>query len=65
MCPQLAILLKLRYNILSVGTCRTNRKGWPRELLHMKKILRKKVTILLLMTISTKSHACNGVIARS
>ena len=37
MCPQLAILLKMRYNILSVGTCRTNRKGWPRELLHLKK----------------------------
>ena len=36
MCPQLAILLKMRYNILSVGTCRTNRKGWPRELLHLK-----------------------------
>ena len=26
-CPQLAILLKMKYNILSVGTCRTNRKG--------------------------------------
>ena len=35
MCPQLALLLKMKYNILSVGTCRVNRKGWPKDILKM------------------------------
>ena len=37
MCPQLAILLKAKLNILSVGTCRANRKGWPKSQLCMTK----------------------------
>ena len=37
MCPQLAVLLKIKYNILSVGTCRSNRKGWPKAIMNMKK----------------------------
>ena len=37
MCPQLAILLKAKFNILSVGTCRANRKGWPKPQLSMTK----------------------------
>ena len=37
MSPQLAILLKVKFSILSVGTCRVNRKGWPRNQLNMTK----------------------------
>ena len=38
MSPQLAILLKMKFNILSVGNCRVNRKGWPRNELNMTKL---------------------------
>jgi len=38
MCPQLAILLKVKFNILYVGTCRANRKGWPKKNLCMTKL---------------------------
>lgn len=34
-CPELAILLRERCNAYSSGTCRTNRKGWPKDLLRM------------------------------
>ena len=47
MCPQLAVLLKMKYNILSVGTCRTNRKGWPKDILNMKENSTRKGDYLL------------------
>lgn len=37
MCPELAVFLRDTMSILSVGTCRSNRVGMPKELLDMKK----------------------------
>jgi hypothetical protein len=36
-CPELAVVLRDRCKILSTGTCRKNRKGWPKELMNMEK----------------------------
>ena len=65
MCPQLAVLLKIKYNILSVGTCRSNRKGWPKAIMNMKKKTTvKRATIRFATIVLTKSVACNGEILR-
>jgi len=37
-CPELAVLLRLRYNVYTAGTCRRNRIGFPQEHLGLVKL---------------------------
>jgi hypothetical protein len=34
-CPELSVLLRDQWKILTTGTCRKHRKGWPKDLLVM------------------------------
>jgi Transposase IS4 len=36
-CPELALLLRLKFKILSTGTCQQNRKGWSKDLMNLSK----------------------------
>jgi Transposase IS4 len=36
-CPELALLLRQKFKILSTGTCRKNRKGWDRTVMNLEK----------------------------
>jgi Transposase IS4 len=47
-CPELAVGLRDRCKVLSTGTCRKNRKGWPVEMLNMGKagVIRGTSTIV-------------------
>ena len=36
-CTNISLLFNCRFNILLTGTCRNNRKGWPKNILKMEK----------------------------
>jgi Transposase IS4 len=36
-CPELALILRQKFKIMSSGTCRKNRKGWNKDLMNLEK----------------------------